>query len=255
MHHLLLYLSCVSLLGSIGCEQRRLLPKSAAIPSVKQKNVATRAETPAAVSSEVPKPLDTLNIRGDFDGDGRMEVLRAQTLQRPGYNPFNAYDSPVRDDYDKWVAWTVTRHPLVVLTSSDKELDTLKIGEGQIFGLCWLKNEGDLNGDGTDEVSYVPDYADWSNFNSCHLMTWRSSGWQTLLAFDIHEDQIPGTEKWYLRQLSEVPTDTILDAGKARQNFPGFITPIQKGTIQIRYFDSEAETEDGVVSKVIRLRR
>ena len=203
-------------------------------------------------------PVDTasgLHIRGDFDGDGRTEILRAQTLQRPSYKPFDPYDSPVRDNYDKLVAWTVARHPLVVLTCSNPRLDTLKIGEGQIFGLYWLKNEGDLNGDGTDEVSYVPDYADWSNFNSCHLMTWRSSGWQKLLAFHIHEDQIPGTDKWCLGQLSEVPTDTILDVGKAQQAFPGFITPIRKGTVQIRYFDSEAETEDGVVSKVVRLRR
>lgn len=200
-------------------------------------------------------PVDTVpqcSLRGDFDGDGRPDILKAYAIRRPGYQPFDAYGLREKAEYDRWVEWVVAHRPLVVLVSPNRKLDTLKVGEGQIFGLSWLKNEGDLNGDGSDEISYVPDNADWSNLNGCYLMTWRGGHWEQLLAFDIHESSLPGTILWAFQTK---PAGDTIDLEKARREFPGFIRPIRKGVVQIRSFDSEAETEDGTTTKVVRLSR
>lgn len=171
-------------------------------------------------------------ISGDFDGDGTTEKLSAQTLSRPGYLEIHPYEEAIRDNYDKLVEWTVKRNPLVVLISDNPRLDTLKIGNGQIFGTAWLKNEGDLNGDGTDEFSYVCDYADWSNLNSCKIVGWQKGKWQELASFAIHESQLP-----------TVPN-----------SFPGFVTLVKQGTVRVKYYEPEAETGEIASTKIIRLR-
>lgn len=61
---------------------------------------------------------------------------------------------------------------------------------GPIVGLYFLHNEGDLNNDGTDELSYVVDWADQSTLNTYHIITNNNNEWKELYSFPIWEWQI-----------------------------------------------------------------
>jgi hypothetical protein len=61
-----------------------------------------------------------------------------------------------------------------------------------------LKNEGDLNNDGNDEVSFVVNFDDHSTVNTCLVYTYRRKQWQKLLSFSIWEWKI--AEKPLLRK-------------------------------------------------------
>ena len=54
--------------------------------------------------------------------------------------------------------------------------------------LLW-KNLGDLDGDGGEELAYVPNYADNSSINHFQIVSWKK-GWQTPFRFEIREDQL-----------------------------------------------------------------
>ncbi|MGZ4042282.1 MAG: hypothetical protein ACXVPU_19620 [Bacteroidia bacterium] len=129
-------------------------------------------------------------IKGDFDGDGKQETLTEH--YKSGIDNKEAYKFYSNLDYDQTVRLTDQKAPYSYISSSDTKIDSLFIANtGQFFGLALLHNEGDLDGNGTDEISYVIDYADWSNLNSCHIMTYTKTGWKELLKFDIHESEIP----------------------------------------------------------------
>lgn len=106
-----------------------------------------------------PKKMDPVLgniISGDFDGDGKKERLVEYSS---GFDIDSFYDSST--DYDQLVTLTEKKNLYSFVISDNKCIDTLHINSGgEILGLFYLKNEGDLNGDGTDEVSYVIDWAD-----------------------------------------------------------------------------------------------
>jgi len=113
-------------------------------------------------------------ITGDFDGDGKKEKLIEHFFSGIDKKETNKFYENV--DFDQLLTLTVNKDPISFLISDNKHLDTLRIASGgQLLGLSYMKNEGDLNNDGTDEVSYVVDYADASNLNTCHLVTFKNN--------------------------------------------------------------------------------
>lgn len=99
-------------------------------------------------------------ISGDFDGDGKNEKLTEHFYSQLDNKETNKFYEGLTD-YDQLVDLTVKKDPVSFISSDNKHIDTLLISSGgQLLGLSYLKNEGDLNGDGTDEVSYVVDWAD-----------------------------------------------------------------------------------------------
>ena len=130
------------------------------------------------------------SIKGDFDGDGKQETLTEHYVSGLDNKETCKFYSNL--DYDQTIELAEQKEPLSYFSSSTNKVDSLFISStSQLFGLALLHNEGDLDGNGTDEISYVIDYADWSNLNSCHIMTFTKSGWNELLKFDIHESNIP----------------------------------------------------------------
>jgi hypothetical protein len=92
--------------------------------------------------------------------------------------------------YDSLVARTYDLQALVMLRRSDGAVDTLD-DRGRGFGLALLVNEGDLDGDGGDEVGYVLDNADWSNTNTYRVATWKQGSMRVLFTFPIWDWQLP----------------------------------------------------------------
>lgn len=201
-------------------------------------------------------------ISGDFDGDGKEEKLFEHFysgLENKETNKF--YDG--LSDYGQLVALTIKKEPFSFVISDNKLIDTLHISSGgQLLGLSYLKNEGDLNGDGTDEVSYVVNWADWSNLNTWHLVTYKNKRWTELYSFPIWDWQLPnlpGTFNQYgLAGLDDKviinTSDTINTIIENElKNFKGLVKKIKTNRIQIIYRNDEAE-EDTMIVDLKRLK-
>lgn len=130
-----------------------------------------------------------LIITGDFDGDGKKENLIEHYISLIDNKEIN--NSNIKEiDYSELVELTSKKQPQSFLLSSNKSIDTLKISSNpQLFGVLFLKNEGDINEDGNDEVSYVINWADFSNLNTYHIVTYKNKKWTELTSFPIWEWQ------------------------------------------------------------------
>jgi len=165
-------------------------------------------------------------IAGDFNGDGKMDTLAEHFFSRRDNAETNKFYKNM--EYEELVSCTIDKEPYSFLTSSDKNIDTLVIyNGGQLLGLSFLKNEGDLDGDGGDEVSYVVDFADWSELNSCHLMSYKQNSWKNLYTFNIWDWQIPN--------FSEL------------EKFSGFIKMVKPGKIEVQFRNETAEQDTTTV--------
>ena len=108
-------------------------------------------------------------ITGDFDGGGKKETLTEHFFS--GIDHKETYKFYENGGYDTLLALNGKKKTYCFLSGSNKSIQPLTIATKQQLGIAYLKNEGDLDGDGADEISYVVDWADWSNVNFCHLLT------------------------------------------------------------------------------------
>jgi hypothetical protein len=195
-------------------------------------------------------------LKGDFNGDGKQETLTEHYL-----SSMNGQESPkygVDQDYGEMVQIAVDKDPVSLLSCDDPSIDTLQIASGgQVFGLAWAKNEGDLDGDGGDELSYVVEWADWSSLNTCHLVSFKKGAWKELFSYSIWDWQLPALPQsvtqyglfGVMDKIAFNENDSInrlIDA--ELKSFRGFITPIAVNRIQVRYRNDEAMEDSAVVN-------
>lgn len=198
-------------------------------------------------------------IEGDFNGDGEKEKLIERFVSCIDYEETNKFYENL-PDYDELVSLTMKKEPRSFLLSDNPLIDTLPISaNAQQLGLSYLKNEGDLNGDGTDEVSYVVNWADWSSINTCYLVTYRDGKWETLYSFRIWDWQLPdlpGVVSQYglfgLDDKGNISPDDTINMLQEREllNFEGLIQKIETNKIQIIYSNDEAEMDTIIVQIV-----
>lgn len=159
-------------------------------------------EQPHSVSEQEPRPAPKeifghrFEVLADVNGDGKSDTVRevywSQALGREAAK-FLA-DVP----YDTLVWRAAELNPAVFLRWGGGPEFALPTSAG--FGLALLVNEGDLDGDGADELGYVPDNADWSNTTTYHVIGLRGGRWRELFAFPIWEWQLhdlPGNTREY----------------------------------------------------------
>jgi hypothetical protein len=194
-------------------------------------------------------------VQGDFNGDGLTETLTEHYTSGPGQPETNKfYDSLV--NIDQLIALTARKQAFSFVSCSNGKIDTLQICSGRRhFGLSLLNNEGDLNGDGSDEISYVVNWADWSSLNTCYLMGYTGNRWEKLYSFSIWDWQLPDLPQTYSQYGLFGLEDKIINTTDTRANqqieqqlneFEGFIKLVKPGTIQIRYRNEES-FEDTIV--------
>jgi hypothetical protein len=195
-------------------------------------------------------------LSGDFDGDGKKEKLIEHFFSRIDNKEANKfYDS--LSDYGQLVALTVKKDPFSFVSSDNKLIDTLHISfGGRLLGLSYLKNEGDLNGDGTDEVSYVINWADWSNLNTWYLVTYKNQEWTVLYSFPIWDWQLPGLpvtfdqyESFGLEQKTISTTNDTINKRIEKEllGFKSLIKKIKTNKIQVIFRNDEAEQDTIIV--------
>ena len=198
-------------------------------------------------------------ITGDFDGDGKTEQLFEHYFSRRDNKETNKFYEGL-NDYSDAVDSAVQKNAHVFLSSNNPLIDTLHIVKDEyelVFGLSYLKNEGDLDGDGGDEISFVIDRADWSNLNAYVIMTYKNGKWKKLYSFDIWDWQLPelpymtnqyglfGTEGKIV-----IPENDTINAliEKELQEFEGLVRKIKTNKIQVFFMNDEAELDTMIVN-------
>jgi hypothetical protein len=197
-------------------------------------------------------------VSGAFAQAGRRTRLTERFLDgRTGKESPKFY----RDlDYDALVALTCAKDPIVELQPSDPSVRPLVLeGLGQVFGFAYVRNEGDLDGDGRDELSYVVDYADWSALNRCVVVGYHRGRWKELASFAIHESWLPRLPDFQQQFWLFGVAGRGTSPGDRRTNrrlerrlaaFPGFIRKVAPGRIRVREYDlGDART------RILRLAR
>ncbi len=191
-------------------------------------------------------------IKGDFDGDGEQEQLLEHFYSLKTNKETNKFYENI-PDYGDLVTLTIKKDPYSFVSCTNKNIKNLEISQGgQLLGLSYLKNEGDLNGDGTDEVSYVVNWADWSNLNHWHLMTYRNQQWEELYTFSIWDWQLPDLPETFNEYGMFGLQNKYINAHNTKANkaiekdlleFKGLVRKIAKDSIEIYYMTNEAELD------------
>ncbi|HTB52214.1 MAG TPA: hypothetical protein VK718_05495 [Ferruginibacter sp.] len=198
-------------------------------------------------------------VTGNFKGDGKTDTVTEHYFDTEKNKETNKYYDSI--DFDTQMAIAIMyKSPYSFITCSDHSIDTLSVCKGgQLFGLSYLKNEGDLNGDGTDELSYVIDYADYSAINTCHLVTYKNGRWKELYSFEIRDWELPGLPdaqtNYGLFGIDSLHAGSSNDslnkqAEKELKEFSGFIVRSGKGKIKVHTFNEGEE-----VVKVVNLNK
>mgnify|MGYP003623370535 CR=1 FL=1 len=112
-------------------------------------------------------------------------------------------------EYDRLVGFAVELDPIVYIFNNNNPTDTLKIENesGQLFGLYFAVNEGDLDGDGLDELLYMVDWADWSSTNTFHIASYKNNKWIDLYSFPVWEWQF---DEGYEKVIQKLPENKIM---------------------------------------------
>ncbi len=182
-------------------------------------------------------------VKGDFDGDGKKEVLTEHFCSGLDHKETNKfYDSLDYGDY-QYIDYLKQINAFV--NCSNKHIDTIR-GTGGL-GLLLLKNEGDLDGDGGDELTLVRDNADYSNCNHCELLSYKRHKWRVMYSFSIRDMQIPPLPKaatlyglFGSYGVVFSPSDSIDRLLERQLKEFGFIKKLRNGKIWVAYIDNEA---------------
>ncbi len=129
--------------------------------------------------------VQDFKIFGDFDGDGRSEVINAFLYSRRLHRRIDSAADPFQVSWDSVIAWFHQQDADLCIVLSAGRQDTLHLGPAQ--GLYCLINLGDTNGDGKDEVAFVVDRLDYSRLNSCQIYTGCDGKWTQRFRFGVHE--------------------------------------------------------------------
>ncbi|HLO60324.1 MAG TPA: hypothetical protein VK179_16355 [Bacteroidales bacterium] len=130
---------------------------------------------------------DRLMITGDFNGDESIDTLKESFISSIDGKETNKYSDI---EYDSLVALTIKKKPICRLISNSLTPLIVNKDKYQLFGLAFLKNEGDLDNDGSDELGLIVDWADWSNVNYYQILSYKNSNWTELFNFEIRDFDI-----------------------------------------------------------------
>ena len=247
---------------SFSSEKKSLVasPSKDSVATIPTANALVIANTMTSNDSIQPPIWGyRLAISGDFDGNGKTEQLIEHYCSQHTHKETNKfYENLI--EYEQLVDLTIQKAPYSFLLSDDAAIDTLLISDKeQQLGVFFLKNEGDLNDDGTDEVGYVVNWADWSSINTYYIVSFATGKWHTLYEFPIWDWQLPdppNTSQQYglfglENTLVEPTNDTLIAPEQDSPPFRGLVKKLGTNKIQVIYRNDEAEED----SMIVRLKK
>ena len=237
--------------------------KSGNTSQIKKEPIVNGLQKSEAVNKLKLKPVFgyRFSITGDFNGDGKKDTLTEHFFSGIDNKETNKYYE--NGNYDTLVALNAKKKTYCFLSCSNKNIRALNIASTPQLGIAYLKNEGDLNGDGTDEISYAVDWADWSNVNFCRVMTFKNNEWKEIYSFQIRDWQIPDRPQTYNQYGIAGLDDKIINTTNVTANkqieknlldFKGFIKKLADNKIQVALITDDA-TPDTIVVDLKKKRR
>lgn len=168
-------------------------------------------------------------IKGDFNGDRIEDILKERLITSIDNKSIRRLP---KIEYDSLVELIYRKKPILSLQSENNTIPELILSKNASFGLLWIKNEGDLNNDGSDEISLVIDWADWSAVNTCIVYSLQNGEWTEFAKFGVREWQITNNPK-----------------------FNGFIQENASGDFKVSTFNSEMNEKLIPLEEVLVRRR
>ncbi len=224
----------------ISCSNRPSIPQS--------KNTETVNKTPgidSAVIVDTPIYGYRFKIIGNFSADGNRDTFYEHYFSLRDNKETNKFYSGEEDIYDL-DSIASEKKVISFFLSSNPDLDTLHAGG--VFGPLFIKNEGDLDGDGGDEIGFVPSLPQLSSVNHYHILSLKHKKWIELYSFEIREWElppIPNTGRSYGMLGSDgfyhVFDDSLNNAITQNLNkFHDLLKKLNNGKIRVKTFSEEA---------------
>lgn len=187
IYYKILFVACV-IVSYTSCKPKAEKDDSGTQVDSSQTNIDSLTEN---INSDLPPDSVYLTIKGDWDGDGKEEVLKERYFSRTtGRNEVAPSRSRIADslEYDELIDMAINLNAMSYLVSDNNKIDTLFIStadSAQTFGVMYLKNEGDMDGDGADELGYIPAIAQMSTLTSYYIMSYKNGKWVHYFSFPI----------------------------------------------------------------------
>lgn len=227
-------------------------------------NVVDSTAPAAAVPDTGLAPIPGYRFRvvGDFDGDGRSDTLTERFVSRLDGKEADKYYTT--NNYDTVVTLTMAKHPWSFMVSSNPDIDTLEIARHtQLFGVGFIKNEGDLDGNGTDEISFIAEWADWSSINTCRVVSWGQGEWRELLSFGIHDWQLPSLPQTGMTYgmfgvdgMRVYSKEDSLNAALEKELLSfGLIEKVEDGVVRVQTYAEEDSDSIAIGESMVRTAR
>ncbi len=183
-------------------------------------------------------------IKGDFDGDGSKEIYTEHFYSNRDKKEACKFYTNVYDHWE-YIDSSYTRDCSSWMLCNNPSLDTINLWS--VYGLLFIKNEGDLDGDGGDEISFVNSLPQQSSMNHCSIATFKNGKWYCIYGFEIREWQIPplpgGGNTYSLFGVGGAYSNTndSLDNLLLKQfkSFKGFIKKVKPGIIKVLTFNED----------------
>lgn len=187
----------------------------------------TTNSEPAASESRAPEQSNAgeFLLTGYFNIDAVMDTVYEMCYSDVTHTPIQMHEVGMGDSADN-VLLIMKQKPVTMLYTSMRGVDTFVVTkEPQQQGLSILMNLGDLNGDGTDEIGYVVNWADFTNLNTYHIITLKGKQFTELFSFAINEELSFNSEN-------------LIDSTK-------LVKPISSNTIAYKFYSDTATIETG----------
>lgn len=128
------------------------------------------------------KPKDLIII-GKFFKPTKIDTLQLKYYSKNSKKYINSLPLPFDNDFNTCIQYFLKNEISLHLGSKFNYLEF-----NNAFGLYFLKNLGDTNKDGLDEIAVVIDYTDYSNLNSCKVYQICKNSWEILFHFNVNEN-------------------------------------------------------------------
>lgn len=159
-------------------------------------------EVPQSLSGYTPEM-----VTGNWKGDGKTDTLYvcyySRALNRAIASPLFLYGDKI--SYDELVERTMKLDPVIYIINKNNVTDTVATIDagGQLFGLYFMDNKGDLDGDGGDELLYLVNYADWSSTNTYYIFSYKENKWNNLFDFPVWEWQFENGDENVIKKMPD----------------------------------------------------